>query len=98
MPFSAIATALGTSLATVIGTKALEEGVETALSPLVNEATDRLEKKLKLGKYEEVHKALERAKLDVLAAIPATREFAQSLTSPGQALNLPTYLGTKVGR
>jgi HEAT repeat protein/DNA replication protein DnaC len=66
MIFSAIVISLGSSLAKALFDKSMEKTADTILSKTVAKAKEKLEKKLKLGKYQVIQRALTGARTDVL--------------------------------
>lgn len=77
MPFSAIALAIGSALAGALANK----GLDKAADSVINKAKIALEKKLKLGKYEAIDKALRGAREDVIeqGETPEQRKIIQQV-------------------
>ena len=78
MPIPAIAIALGYALAGAIAQQAVNTATDTLRSPLAINARERLEKRLKTGKYGAIQKALEGG-ASVLLAPPQTDQQRQSI-------------------
>lgn len=85
MPFSELAIAIGSSLAGILGSKS----VETGATPFLSKAKNRLEQKLKLGKYEDLQKAAEEALDDVVQDFKG-RDRSYARQAIGIMLTLPT--------
>src|SRR5450759_1763944 len=88
MPIPALVAALGTALLGAHTTKT----AEVAVSPLAAKAKDEITKKLKLGKYAGIQRAIEGAREDVLAQSQTDEEHELTIKVLDTLLSNPAAL------